>query len=140
MSKVTTFYSFLYKANAFNHDHSGWDVSSVTDMAYMFASSVFNQDLSAWDVSSVTSMDGMFAQATAFNSPLTWGSKVASVTTMIDMFNGATAFNQDISGRSVISVTHNSNIFYSAPMTESNKPCTSSSNIIIDGGTAWRTC
>jgi surface protein len=54
-------------ASAFNADISGWDTSSVTNMALMFHdASTFNADISGWDTSSVTSVAFMFADATAW--------------------------------------------------------------------------
>ena len=44
----------FYGATSFNHDISGWVVSSVNRMQFMFyGATSFNQDLSSWDVSNV---------------------------------------------------------------------------------------
>ena len=44
-------------------DISGWDTSSVTDMAGMFHRAIyFNQDISGWDTAQVTNMRAMFDQ------------------------------------------------------------------------------
>ena len=61
----------FYKAEQFNSDISGWDVSSVTRMFDMFAYAYsFNQDISGWDVSNVTEMTQMFNHALDFNQDL----------------------------------------------------------------------
>jgi surface protein len=61
-------------ASAFNQDIGGWNVGSVTDMAYMFYwASSFNQNIGRWNVGGVNDMYGMFYQATAFNQNIEGG-------------------------------------------------------------------
>ena len=56
---------------SFDSDLSGWDVSSVRNMAGMFNHTTsFDSDLSGWDVSSVTDMDDMFSGASSFSQNL----------------------------------------------------------------------
>ncbi len=128
VSTITSMSEMFAGAVAFNQDISSWNVANVTNMESMFASkgqvsfkttnsvtsSVFNQDLSSWDVSKVTNMSNMFKGATAFNSPLNWGTKTSKVANMASMFEGATAFNQDISSWDVSSVTSMSKMFKDA--------------------------
>ena len=65
---------------------SGWDVSSVTNMAGMFSGAhLFSADLSKWDTSSVKLMGGMFAYARSFSGDISaWDT--SSVTNMYGMF------------------------------------------------------
>jgi len=64
--------SQMFTKQAFNHDISTWDTSSVTNMYAMFDNAqFFNQDISKWDTSSVTNMDSMFDTALKFNQSLT---------------------------------------------------------------------
>jgi surface protein len=47
----------FYKADAFNQDIDGWDVSKVTDMSGMFyKANTFNQAIDSWNVGKVTNM------------------------------------------------------------------------------------
>jgi surface protein len=74
------------------------DLSECVDTSGMFRaqSNLNDPRVSGWDVSSVTNMAHMFAGATAFNQPLdNWN--VSKVTNMNNMFFGANAFNQNIS-------------------------------------------
>ncbi|MBF0976073.1 MAG: BspA family leucine-rich repeat surface protein, partial [Bacteroidetes bacterium] len=68
------------------------------------------------DVSHITDMSYMFKEATSFNSPLLWGSKVSNVTNMEHIFEGATSFNQDITGWDVSSVTKMNDMFNGATL------------------------
>ena len=104
LSGVTNM-SGMFSASSFNQNISGWDVSSVTNMARLFRqASVFNQDIGSWNVSNVTDMSTMFDGADAFNQDIgNWN--VGNVTNMNSMFAGAAAFNQDIGSWDVSSVT-----------------------------------
>ena len=104
LSGVTNM-SGMFSASVFNQNISGWDVSSVTNMARLFRqASVFNQDIGSWNVSNVTDMSTMFDGADAFNQDIgNWN--VGNVTNMNSMFAGASTFNQDIGSWDVSSVT-----------------------------------
>jgi surface protein len=79
-------------ASAFNADISGWDTSSVTNMANMFRdASAFNADISGWDTSKVATMQEAFKGATAFDYDIT-GWDTGLVTNAVNMFFGATAW------------------------------------------------
>ena len=76
----------FWQAGEFNADISGWNVSSVTDMAHMFnQASSFNQMIGGWDVSSVTDMKMMFVGAASFNHTLC-GHWAQSTAVRADMF------------------------------------------------------
>lgn len=94
---VNGMYGVFYYCAAFNHDVSGWDVSSCTITDSMFSgATIFNQDITGWDVSSVTNMGDMFWGASAFNQPIgIWD--VSAVTHIGGMFAHATSFDQDLS-------------------------------------------
>ena len=86
--------------SGFNQDISGWDVSSVRNMADMFHNALaYNSPLfGGWDTRSVTSMARMFAR-TAYSTPLrhaqTWNT--ASVKDFTSMFEGSGGFTAAIS-------------------------------------------
>jgi surface protein len=110
LSGVASLFFYFNGCTIFNGDISGWDVSSVTNMANMFRdATAFNQSLN-WDVSKVTNMNSMFNGATAFNQSLNWD--VSKVTTMDAMFRSATAFNQDIGGWDISAVTNFTNFMF----------------------------
>ena len=104
LSGVTNM-SGMFSASVFNQNISGWDVSSVTNMARLFRqATAFNQDIGSWNVSNVTDMSTMFDGADAFDQDIgNWN--VGNVTNMNSMFAGAAAFNQDIGSWDVSSVT-----------------------------------
>ncbi|GIS52565.1 MAG: hypothetical protein Ct9H90mP28_2810 [Paracoccaceae bacterium] len=68
----------------------GWDVSSVTSMAWMFKFATnFNQDIGDWDVSSVTSMYWMFHYAEAFNQDISgWDVSSSTILTEYGNYSG----------------------------------------------------
>ena len=69
--------------------------TDVEDMSEMFAKQAFNHDISTWDTSSVTNMYAMFDNAQLFNSDISkWDT--SSVLYMTSMFNGALKFNQSL--------------------------------------------
>jgi surface protein len=87
----------LFKNTLFNHDISGWNVSSVTDMIGVFQNSPFNHDISAWNVSNVQFFDEMFSGNTAFDQEIR-GWTISNTASFVDMFTGATAFAATYSG------------------------------------------
>ena len=114
VSSVTDMAGMFWNARSLDGNLSGWDVSSVTDMFAMFYNArSFGGDLSGWDVSSVTNMGDMFHGARSFGGDLS-GWDVSSVTDMFAMFAGASSFNGDISGWDVSSVTDMADMFRDA--------------------------
>lgn len=114
VSTVEDMQHMFDNAEAFNQDISGWDTGSVTTMNNMFDhADVFNADISGWDVSSVTNMTGMFYDAFAFNADV-GGWDVSSVSLMDSMFRGALAFDQDLSGWNTGNVTYMEDMFRNA--------------------------
>ena len=58
----------FYKAENFNQDISGWNVSKVKEMCTMFhCARAFNQDISGWNVRTVERSPFMFYSAEAFS-------------------------------------------------------------------------
>ena len=114
VSNVNTTSGMFWDARSFDGDISSWNVSKVTYMASMFRYATdFDQDISSWNVSKVIDMTSMFRYATAFNQDISsWN--VSKVTYMASMFRNATAFNQDISSWNVSGVTSMGGMFLGA--------------------------
>jgi surface protein len=105
VSSVTDMARLFAGATSFDGDLGTWDVGTVANMEELFETATsFNGDLSGWDVSSVANLVGTFADATSFNSDL-GGWDVSSAATMTAMFAGATSFNGDVSSWDVARVT-----------------------------------
>lgn len=116
---VTDMSSMFDGASSFNQDISGWDVSTVRDMAGMLAGASFNQPIGGWDVSNVENMRCLFCGATAFNQPIgSWN--VSRVTNMHRLFSQASNFNQPIGSWDVSNVTDMESMFYKA--SDFNRP------------------
>ena len=65
------------KAESFDQDVSGWDISGVEFMKGMFAfAEAFNRDLSRWDMSHVKDYRGMFYKAVNFNYTDGWDTAI----------------------------------------------------------------
>ncbi len=77
---------------------------SVTDLGFMFSANNFNEDISGWDTQNVESMFHMFGGANSFNQNI-GGWNTSKVTEMVAMFDNAHAFNQDLSGWCVTLIT-----------------------------------
>jgi surface protein len=119
VDKIQDFAQVFYternsRAENFNEDISGWNMSNAKTVSAMFlGASKFNQDISSWDTSSVTDMMWLFYEAKSFDQPLSsWNT--ASVTNMYGMFLGATRFNQPLSDWDVSSVYNMENMFTDA--------------------------
>ena len=95
LSDVTDMKAMFKDASRFNGDLTRWDVSAATNMKNMFnGASSFNRDLSGWDVSRVKDMNWMFAYASEFNRDLS-GWNVCRVETRTDYDYGAWSWAAD---------------------------------------------
>ena len=92
------------------------DLSDVEDMGDMFArADFFNGDLSGWDVSNVTNMEGMFRDLFNFRGIglETWD--VSKVTNMYRMFQNCALFNKEFNRWNVSNVTSMASMFLNTP-------------------------
>jgi surface protein len=113
-SSVTNMAWMFSGATSSNPDTSGWGTSSVTRMAGMSSNNpLANPDTSEWDTSSVTMMDWMFSGATSAN-PDTSGWETSLVFNMGGMFSNNALANPDTSGWNTSSVISMSEMFFDA--------------------------
>ena len=121
MGTTSLFRAFMHCTNLGSSGKiNGWNVSSVTNMAWMFYfASSFNQPIGNWDTSSVTDMSYMFDEAFSFNQPIdNWD--VSHVTTMFSMFRDAFSFNQPLGSWNISSVKNMNYMFYEGSLSTRN--------------------
>jgi surface protein len=93
--------SMFMRAESFNGNISGWNVSNVRDFSWMFSCVPIDRDFSQWNTSNATDMSYMFYRAERFNSNISkWNiSKVKSFREMFGFGNDpnwTTSFNHDL--------------------------------------------
>ena len=98
-NKVKYMRSVFYGAISFNQNISGWDTSSLLDIAYMFnGASLFNQDISGFNISTVTSMDNIFDNSglstTNYNNILNYWASLSVTSGLLPGGSGLT-YSQD---------------------------------------------
>ena len=137
LSQVTSLNSmFRVGSNRFNYAFTdpnnslaGWNVSTITDMAYMFAgigkngsvtdNGNFDTNLNSWDVSNVTDMSSLAALTRGYSQHRVdffcdqWDvSKVESFNRTFYSNGGGTAVNRDLSNWNTSSATDMAQMFY----------------------------
>jgi surface protein len=124
-------------ATLFNADISGWDVSSVVDMADMFKNTAaFDQDISGWNVGHVKNMDGMFWGSSFDRDISAWD--VREVLSMDHMFRANTHFDIDITGWNTGKLASSDYMFYLATAWLQKYAETTNSNGLSNGPpSAW---